>query len=86
MIMNTVVVSKDEARRAVEQIDPLLGFFEDHSLGGEAFTKNGVLSLIGDADEIYWDRQTTPTTLVVHLGEHHFRFDLESERNSPYRR
>ncbi len=85
MTINTVAVSKDEARRAVEQIDPLLGFFEDHSLGGEAFTKNGVLSLVDDADEIYWDRQSTPATLVVRLGEHGFRFDLESERNSPYR-
>ncbi len=85
MIMSIIAVTKDEAKSFVEQVDPPFGFFEDQSLGGEVFTESGLLSIINDADEIFFDRKATPALLVVRLGEQRFRFDLVSERNSPYR-
>lgn len=78
-------VSKDEARREVEAIKPILGFFQDQRLGGDAFPKHSVLQLIDEADEVYWDHEATPALLVVRLGEEHLYFDLESEKHSIYR-
>lgn len=62
-----------------------MGFFEDLRLGGASFTKHSLLQLIGEAEEVYRDHGTTPATLVIRLGEDHFRFDLEPEKNSIYR-
>lgn len=69
---------KDVARRAVEREEPWTGFFEDVSLGGDAFTKSSVLGLIDDADAVYWEVRPgvayVPEMLIIECGDWRGRF------------
>ena len=66
--------------------NPWIGFFEDLSLGGDAYTKSSLLELIDEADFVYWEVRPgieyDSELLIIECGEWRGRFAVSLPKHS----